>query len=127
RKPTPHQKSIAHLRLGRRVGGATRMIEEPHHRLVAAVRNLEQRGAVTTVQIFGPEDVEVGGELDQALFVARSFIKINDDFVVRIARVNGEVDFSDDLLVGSGQSELLAIEEVCAGDDLNPSDASLNR
>src|SRR5262245_53472926 len=102
------------------------MIEEPHHRLAAAVRNLEQRRAITAVQIPGPENVEVGGELDQSLPVARRLVEINDDLVVWVVRVNSEVDFGDDLLVSARQAKLFAVEQVGAGDNFNAGDAGLN-
>ena len=103
------------------------MIEEPNHSLAASVRNLEQRGAGATVQVFGSEDVKIGGEFDQALLVARRLVEIDYDLIVRIVRVDGEVDFGDDLLVSARQAELLAVEQVGAGDDLYAGDAGLNR
>jgi hypothetical protein len=103
------------------------MIEEPNHSLAASVRNLEQRGAVAPVQILGPEDVKIGGEFDQALLVARRLVEIDYDLIVRIVRVDGEVDFGDDLLVSARQPELLAVEQVGAGDDFYTGDACLNR
>jgi len=45
---------------------------------------------------------------------------------VRIVRVDGEVDFGDDLLVCARQVEFLAVEQVGAGDDLYAGDAGLN-
>src|SRR5262245_50911852 len=102
------------------------MIEEPNHSLAASVRNLEQRGAGAPVQILGPEDVEIGGEFDQALLVALRLVEIDYDLIVRIVRVDGEVDFGDDLFVGARQSELLAVEQVGAGDDLYAGDSGLS-
>src|SRR5262245_57901357 len=102
------------------------MIEEPNHRLAATVRNLEQRGPGATVQILGPEDVKIGGEFDQALLVARRLVEIDYDFIVWIVRVDGEVDFGDDLLVSARQAEFLAVEQVGAGDNFYAGDDGLS-
>src|SRR5882672_1896064 len=126
REAAPHQKSVAHLGLSRKITAAAPVIEEPNHRLASAVRNLEQRGAVAPVQILGPEDVKIGGEFDQALFVALRLVEINDDLVVRIVRVDCEVDFGDDLLVSARRAELLAVEQVGARDDFYAGDSGLN-
>src|SRR5262245_50046776 len=64
REALPHQKSVPHLVLGRKIPTAAPVIEEPNHPFAAAVRNLEQRGAVATVQILWPEDKKIGGKFD---------------------------------------------------------------
>ena len=97
REAEAHQEAIAEIVFGRRIGRAA-AIEAVQHDLVAAIEDVDERGAVAARRL-GPEDVEIGGELDASGRVDRRLVEIDDQAVARILRIDREVDRADDLLV----------------------------
>src|SRR5262249_28870260 len=61
-------------------------------------------------------------KLDFALCVSWRFVEVNDDLVVRIVGIDGEINATDDLLVRADASERLAAQYVFAPLDFNPRD-----
>ena len=70
---------VAELRRSPRILGAARQEQAIEDRLVAPVRDFEEHGAVGAVIVAGPEHVEVGRELDQALRVSPGKLQVADD------------------------------------------------
>src|SRR5207244_6235635 len=84
-----HQETIAKFGL---IGGE---VGQAHDAAADAIGNLEEQRAAAAIQIFWFKNVNVSRELDQSLLVAVRFIEIDDDAVVRIARIDFEIDFAD--------------------------------
>ena len=87
----------------------------------AAVGDFKQQRAVAAVR--WTEEKEVGREFDFTLGIARGFVEVDDGAVVRVLRMDGEVDAGDDLLVRPGSAEGLPVEDGRAGEDLDAGDA----
>ena len=73
--------------------------------LAAAVAGFVEQPAVAARGIDRLQQVEVGGELDQALRVLRRQIEVDDALVLRQRRIEREVDLADQLLVRPGGAE----------------------
>src|SRR5471030_2553744 len=84
------EEAVAKVAFVVRIGRPAGAVEDAQHAFAAAVRNLKQHRAVSGARIFRFEDVDVGGELDLAFRIARSFVDIDDDAVGREAWVHGK-------------------------------------
>jgi len=109
------------------VAGAAGEGEAGEHAFAAAVGDLEEEGAVATGRVAGFEDVEVRGELDEALLVARREQEVGDGGVLGQGGVDGEAGLGDDALVGAGGAEGFAGEDVGAVDEVDGRDGGLER
>src|SRR5207248_1144750 len=87
-------------------------IHEIQNSLPAAIRNLEEHGAVSTVHLFGFEKVEVCGELDLPLRIPIGLVKIDDLLIVSVIRSDLEIHASFDLLVRTSQAEGLSVSNI---------------
>jgi hypothetical protein len=108
------EKRIAEILCGAEVA-ALREIEHADHASAAAIRNLEQRGAVTFRRVLGSEDEQVGREFDQTLSVPRSAIDVDDDLVRGELGIDGEVELAGDLLLVD-EREVDALGDFDSGD-----------
>src|SRR5262249_47552649 len=69
--------------------------------------------SVSLARVDRLEHVEIGGRFDRSLCVARRLRQVDHDVVGRERRIEGEVDFADQLFVRASGAE-----GVAAGDDL---------
>ena len=76
-------------------------IEAVEHAFAAAVGHLQQHGAVALGRIHGFHHVEIGGALHHAIGILAGELEVADDAVGRQFRVEREMHFADDLLVGA--------------------------
>ena len=80
---------IAEIGGGARVERSCGAVQVHDHGLAAAVRHFVEHGAVALLGVFGTQDVEVGGELHHAVFVARGFVDIGDGLIDGELRIHG--------------------------------------
>ena len=86
---------------------------------MAAVGDFEEDGAVGVGGIAGAEEIEVGGELDLALSVARSEGEVADEAIGGESGIDGEGDGAGDAFVGAGGAEGAALLDIGAAADVN--------
>ena len=98
-------------------------VDEAHEAFGTAVGDFEQERVIAAVE--GAEEEEVGGEFDFAVCVARSFVEVDDDTVVRIAGADGVVDARGDFLVRASSAEGLVVEYRLAGENFDAGDAGV--
>jgi hypothetical protein len=91
------------------IGRSRRVVEHRQEPLAAPVRDLEQQHAVAPRRVGRPEHVEVGFETDPPVGAARRVGQIDDWLVVWIGRVERELDAPNQLFVGPGGAEGLAV------------------
>ena len=120
REALTHERAVAELRLGRRIGAAGRFLKCGEHRLAAAVADFVEQPAVAAPRVDGHEQVEVSAELDLAIRVARRELQIDDVRIAGEIRIEREVDLADDLLVGADGAERAAAENRLAPLDAEP-------
>ena len=92
----------------------------------AAVGNFEKHGAISLIDVFRSQEIQVGGEFHFALRVARRFVEINDLPIVKIRGVDREINTADNFLVGLGESEAAAARNVRARNYFNARDMSVS-
>ena len=111
-----HQKAVAifAFRTGR-----TEAVHKVQNSFSAAIGNFEKHGAVSLVHVLGLQQIEVSGKFDFALRIARRFVEIDDQLVVKIVRIHREINAADNFLVSSSQSEGTAIQNVGARNNLD--------
>ena len=114
-----HQEAIAEFGINTRGSGPSGMVEEGHESFSAAIGNLDKGSSVTSIRVLGAEDIEVRRKLYCTVVVARSPIKVDDDPVVRILRIDLEVHFADEPFIGAGKSEGFSAGDVGAGLDFD--------
>src|SRR5262249_32679088 len=108
-----HQKAIAEIVFGRRIGRAA-AVESVQDDFVATVEDVHQRDAVSGRGL-RPEDVEIRRELDETGGVDRRLVEIDDQAIAPRLRIDREVDRADDLLV-AGDPDVRASGDVDARD-----------
>ena len=107
-----HEEAVAGVGSLRQVGAAA--VVEAHGAAAAAIGELVEEAAVAAAEVDRLEDVEVGGELDEAGGVARREVEVDDGGQAGRRRVDGEVDLADQALVGARIAEGGAGGEVDA-------------
>src|SRR5208282_2921425 len=117
------KKSVAILtsRSGRAVA-----VHKVQNSFAAAIGDFEKHGVVSLVHVLRLQEIEVGGKFDLTLRVARCFVEVDDQLVVKILRIHREVDAADDFLVGASQSEHAAIQDVGSRNNLDSRDMRVN-
>ncbi len=90
-EPESHQKSIAEIIFCLRIG-KTAAIEPGERAAIAAVRHFDERRAVRATVVLRPEQVHVRGEFHEAGCVAWRLVEIDDNAIVRVGGIDGEVD-----------------------------------
>ena len=90
---------------------------------MAAVGNFEDHGAVALLWVFRADGDEVRGELDFSVFQIDGIAEVDDALIVRVGDGEREVDASGNALVGSGNTELFAVQDIGTGSDFYPEDA----
>ena len=125
REALRHERPVAELRLGRRVVGASRLLEHGEDALRAAIAGLVEQPAVAARRIDRLQQVEIRRGLDQPARVDGGEREIDDALVARRLRVEGEMDAPDDFFVGTGGAESAAAEHRLAARDLETGDAAL--
>ena len=127
REALPHERAVAELRGGGRIGRVGGVLEDRQDPLAAAVAGLVEEAAVAAPRIHRFQQVEVRRELDQALRVLRGAIEVDDGAVLRQPRVEREVHPADEFLVGAGGTERRAVQHRLAADDLEAGHAGVGR
>ena len=110
RESAPHEEAVAEIGGGHRVtapGGTP--IEIAHHRLATPVGDLHQNSAVAPPGIYGSQDVEIGRILHPAILPPGCLVEIDHPGVARVVRVERKDDPTLQLLVGTGETEGMAI------------------
>ena len=99
------QEVVAELggRLG--IGGSGGAVEHGQHAFAAAIGDFVEDGSVALRGISRFQDVEIGGEFDQAGGVDGGFVDVGDDLVGGEFRIDGEIGFADQALVGARGAE----------------------
>ncbi len=107
----------------RRIRGVRGVLEDRQDPLRAAIAGFVEQPAVAARGIDRLQQVEVGGELDEALRILRREIEIDDAAVLRQRRIEREVDFARELFVRPRGAERLAVEDDLAPFDPEPGHA----
>src|SRR6202030_123248 len=110
------QKSVSRFALGSFPG---RPIELRQNDACAAIHNVKDGDAVSLSGIVRLENHEIGGELDFASGILRRFVEVGDDLVASVGRIDGEVDFSREPVVGAGRSKRTATGHVAPRSNLH--------
>ena len=114
REPVPQQPCVA--RIAQVLRAAVHEREDPS---AAAVRDLEQQGAVAEPRFLRPHDHDVGRERHLALFQVVGESQVHDAAIVGIRDGDREIHTAGDALVRAGVAERLAAQHVRARGDLD--------
>ena len=88
-----HQRAVAELLAGRRIRGVRRVLKDREDPLGAAITGFVEQPSVAARRIDRLQQIEVRGELDEALRILRRQIEVDDDRVLRQGGVEREVHF----------------------------------
>ena len=113
------QVAVAGVLQRRRVVAGRRVAKVLHRPLVAAVAVVEEEPPVSACRIGRLQDAEVGGELDQAVPIARRLVQIDDPRLRGRVGIDGEARPPGQPLVGAGVAELVAAGEGAAFVDVD--------
>ena len=94
-----HQQAVAEIGVGGRIVAWRGPIEPSQQRSTATVRDLEQQNAVALRRIRRAKHIEVGREAHAAIRITWRVIQIDDAGVVRIGRIQRELDPADEPFV----------------------------
>ena len=70
--------------------------------------------------IFWPENEKVGREFHFALAVPGRLVNVGDDLIVRIVRVDSEIDFASEFFVRANRAERFSAKHVLTAGNFNP-------
>ncbi len=112
REALAHQKSVAQVCVGRRVGGAA-AIEPAEHELTPAIENFDERNIVRVGRILGTKDVQIGLKLDAPGRIYGRLADVGNHAIARIFRIDREMHDADDLLV-SRRADVRTLRHVHA-------------
>src|SRR5581483_121360 len=113
-----HEEAIAFDAGLVEVVAAAGEVEVAQEQLVAAIVDVVKRRPVALGRVLGSEDGDVRGELDLALGVARRLVEIDDDLVVGIRGIDGEMGDGRDFLIRARVAERLAAGKGLALENL---------
>ena len=123
---TSHQETVTEFFRGRGIRRPFGILHHAQHPFAAAIRDLDECGAARSRRLLRLKNVNVGGELDLALCVARRFLQINDDSVRRGIRLYREENLADQLLIRAGVTKSFSRKDVRTRKNLNAFDACLD-
>jgi hypothetical protein len=113
-----HQEAVAGVLGLRHVGAAA--IVEAQEAAVAPVGELVQEAAAAPGDVDGLDDIQRGGELDEAGGIARGQVEIDDRGQAGLGRVDREVGMAEQALIGAGLAEGDAPGEGLPARDVEP-------
>ncbi len=117
-----HQQPVAEvLGLGR-IQRPLTAVEVGERRLSTAVAHLEQGHAAAGGRALRSQHHKVRPGFDEPVGVARGRVEVDDPGVGGVARIEDEVDFAHDLLVGPSRAEGPAAEHIFTPLDLDAYD-----
>src|SRR5262249_25519613 len=87
-------------------------VEEAEGELVTAIVDVVENGTIALRRILRGEKEDIGLELDLAVAIARRQIKVDDDAIANVVRIDREAGDADDFLVRAVVAERLA---ACEG------------
>ena len=105
------QKTVAGIGERLRVVGRGGVVEELQCPLVAAIAVVEKQPAVAAGGIDGLQHEEIGGEVDEAVAVARREAEIGHALLRRRRRIDREMGAPDEALIGAGGAEFVPAGE----------------
>ncbi len=111
RVAAPEQVAVAGVLQRLRVVAGRRVAKVLHRALVAAVAVVEEEPPVAAGRIGRLQDAEVGGELHQAVLIARRLVQIDDACLRRRIGIDGEARPPGQPLVSAGFVECVTIGE----------------
>ena len=100
-----HEQAITEIAVGGRIVARPPRLNRPNRTHDAAVRDFEEQDAVALRRIRRSKHVQIGREAHAAIGITSRMIEIDDADVVRIGRIQRELDAADEPLVWPGGSE----------------------
>src|SRR6516165_264173 len=104
----------------RRLGRAPRCaVEVAKDVLASAVENIEECDPIAPSGVFRSKHVEVSRKRHASVRIARRLVEIDDGLIAGMRGIDGEKHLPDDLLVGAGRAEGIAVENIRARSNLD--------
>src|SRR5882724_11618982 len=101
-----HEEAVAVLALA--------AVHNGENAATASVGNFKHYGMIAFVRVLWFQEIKVGGKLNLAIGVARRLVQIHNLPVVRVCRIHGEVNASNDFFISPYVTEWLAFLNVGA-------------